>query len=376
MPRRKANGEGSIIQLPNGKYKATMTVDIIYNPDNTVQKQNRKTFTHEKKRECQKWLNEQINQKQKNTLVTPSKMTVEKWLNIWLEKYKKHSLKIKTFESYKQVIDSYIVPKIGKKHLQDLKTKDLQGMYTDLVNEGKSKRTAEYTHVVIHNALKQALKEDLIAKNVANTAQPPRKEKKEMRVLSQEEIKKLLEANKDHKLYPLLLLELGTGLRVSELLALHWNNIDLEKGSVQIVGNIVESKEGVKYQAMPKTKSSIRNIPLPIEVVNGLQEYRDKIKPNDKDIVFLNTKGTYIRPCRINQTFKTIWLKKAGLQPINFHSLRHTHATQLLAHNVHAKIIQQRLGHSNIATTMDIYSHALPSLQKEAADKINEVLKL
>lgn len=373
MPRHKANGEGSIVQLPNGKYKGTMTAEVIYNPDNTVNKQIRKTFTHEKKKAVQRWMTEQLDLKNKDKLVTPNKLTVAQWLAVWLEKYKKNSVKPRTYEGYETIINQYLKPNIGKYPLQTLKTSQIQDVLNKLIETGKSPRTAEYTYVTIHAALKQAEKEGYVFKNVSENCTKPKKEKKELDILTKKEITNLLEANKEHRLYPLLLLELGTGLRASEILALHWNNIDLDNGLLYVEGNIVNTKEGIQYQNMPKTKSSRREIPLPAEVVDELKSYKERESAKDTDIVFKNKKGAYTNPSTLTHLFY-YWLSEAKIRRRSFHSLRHTHATQLLALDVHAKIVQARLGHSSINVTLDIYTHALPHMQQEAADKINGLL--
>ena len=374
MPKGKANGEGSIVKLSNGKYKGTVTVEVIWNPNNTVKKQVRKSFTHEKKGEVQKWLNEQISQKNNGTLVSPRETTIKQWIENWLEKYKKNKLKTRTYESYDAIIKNHIIPAIGKKRLQDLRTKDLQELYTKKVNEGKSPQTIRHIHIIIHSSLKQALKENLIPRNVADFCELPEKIRPKVNVMTLEELKQLLEANKNHKFYPLLLLEIGTGLRASELLGLHWHNLDLDKGSLFVGANAVETKAGVKYQNTPKTKQSIRLIQIPEEARRVLLEYQEKTKHDNSDIVFPNESGGYMRVSTLTQIFKYTWLKKANLKGFTFHSLRHAHATQLLQLGIHPKVVQQRLGHSTITITMDTYSHVIPQLQQEAADKINTIL--
>jgi integrase len=382
MPKQRANGEGSITRLPNGKFKATVTVEVIRDAKNKVIKQTRKTFTHEKRKECQIWLNERLNEKNKDILVSPDKITVEEWLGYWLDKYKKPNIKSTTYENYKIIIDTHLIPTIGKIKLQSLQTTDLQSLYAKKIKDGKSPRIVEYIHTLIHGALKQALKENKIPKNVSEFCEIPKVERKEMLTLSAEEIKQLLSANKEHRLYALLMLELGTGLRRSELLALHWRHIDLDKGLLSVEGSLGVTKEqGVFYQT-PKTKSSVRTFPLPQSAIDELKCYREKQLAyiashkdyQDKDIVFPRENGDYIRPSTLTQIFKYTWLKNAGLSQRSFHSLRHTHATQMLAMNIHTKVIQERLGHSRSSTTLDIYAHANQQMQQDASDKIDDLL--
>ncbi|HMM21832.1 MAG TPA: site-specific integrase [Selenomonadales bacterium] len=377
MPRQKANGEGSIVQLPNKKYKGTITIDVIYNPDNTVKKQIRNSFTHEKKGEVQKWLNEQINQKQKKILVRPSDMTLKQWLDNWIERYKKNTKKTRTVEGYQNIIKNQIVPHLGKKKIQDIKTSDLQDLYNKLIESGLSRRTIEYVHATIRASLNQAVREGILGRNIALNCELPEKQQKEAKILTKEQIKKLLEAVKNERLYPLLVLEIGTGLRRGEILALHWHNINLDEGYLTVEGSIIESKsKGVAYQESPKTRKSKRIVFLPDTVIQVLKDYNETTKHDESDIVFTNRKGGYIRPSTFTQTFKYYWLPKAGIKDkVSFHSLRHTHASQLITQNIPMKAISERLGHSTINITMDTYGHIEEKLQRQAAESINNIFE-
>lgn len=386
MPKQRSNGEGSIVKLANGKYKGTITISIDYNPDNSVKKQNRKTFTHEKRGEVQIWLNSMLAEKNKNNLTTPSEITVGQWLNKWLSDYKKPSLKPNTYEDYKSIIERKLVPKLGKIKLQDLTTGNLQNLYKKLREANLSNRTVQYVHTVIFGALKQAYSENLVSKNVAQSCVVPKPQKKEMRILTEEEIRRLLESNRHHRLYPLLLLELVTGLRRSELLALRWQDIDFTNKVLYVRGNVIETTEtGVIRQEQTKTASGIRTISLQQSILDELLIHKGRQLDDiangtikDNGIVFPNRSGSYMRPSTLTQAFSKQLAKNAGLDITSFHSLRHTSASLLIAANVHAKVISERLGHSGINITMNTYGHLMSNEQKKASekitDKINDIL--
>jgi len=246
---------------------------------------------------------------------------------------------------------------------------------------GLSSRTVRYTHAVIYSALKQALKEQLIARNVAEAVVLPAQQKKEIRPLTTEEVHRLLSAAKDDRLYPAFLLELGSGLRRGELLGLRWQDVDLKAGVITVRQSLIRTRAGLVFQE-PKTERSKRNLPLPPAVVRELKAHRARqaeekllLGPDyeDRGLVFCLENGKPLDPRNFTRHFELL-LKKAGLPHVRFHDLRHTHATQLLGLGVHAKIVQERLGHTTISTTLDTYSHAVPGLQEEAARKLDALL--
>ncbi len=373
MPRQRANGEGSIIKLANGKYKAIFTLSVEYNPDCSVRKQPKKTFTHEKRGECQKWLTEMINQKNKNTLIKPNKTSVIYWLNNWLENYVKPSKKPRTYGGYKCIIENYLKPNLGNKTLQGLKTTDLQEIFNKLLASGKSTRTVEYTYTTIKAALEQAFRERLIYRNVAKDCRVKRVEKVKntLQVLDESRVKILLEANKEDLYYPILVLVLNTGLRASEIAALYWKNINLPNKTLCVTHDVVNASGELIYQE-PKSSSSIRNIPLPSKAVEVMREYYDRCNFKDEDLVFPSSKGTFTQPSVLTH-YCYRWFKNAKLPRLSFHSLRHTHATLLLKNGVDVKTVSTRLGHSTIQLTLNTYIHVLPQMKQNAVDILDNI---
>jgi integrase len=248
-----------------------------------------------------------------------------------------------------------------------------------------SPRVVRYTHAVLSSALKQAVKWDMLHRSPACAVDLPRMVRKEMKAMSPEEASRFLEAVKDTRQYALFNFALTTGMRPQEYLGLKWSDVDLEKGSATVQRAIVWNREkgGGWVFAEPKTARSRRTIPLPASTVKALLEHKrqqgiERLRLgsewHDHGLVFPTSIGTpYTLSSLINKWFKAA-LVKAELTGFNLYSLRHTHATLLLANGENAKVASERLGHSTIVLTLDTYSHVLPDMQQQAAERIETLL--
>ena len=211
----------------------------------------------------------------------------------------------------------------------------------------------------------------------------PRPQRYEAKTLTKEQAVKLLEVARSSRLEALLLVALTTGLRRGELVALRWNDVDLDQG-VLFVRRTLTRIIGQGYvETEPKTRTRRRKIVLPVVAVEKLKAHRDRQSEErfkagknwyEQGIVFCNQFGGFYNPKKVDKHFQQL-LKEAGLEYMRFHDLRHSTATILLTAGVHPKVVQERMGHSTIAMTMDIYSHVLPSMQQEAADKIDDMFR-
>ncbi len=223
-------------------------------------------------------------------------------------------------------------------------------------------------------ALKQAVCENLIANNVATAVKLPRIENKEVVPLSNDEISKFILVAKEHWLYPAIVLELGTGLRRGALLALTWENVDFENETIKISRSYIKTKVGNVMQDETKTKASRRIIPVPHEVMLILQKHKVVAFKGSEFVFTQQSSEKPISPRHFSKMYETLCIK-AGLRTTKFHDLRNTYASQQLALNTHMKTISQLLGNSDIKTTMNTYSHVTDKLEREAATKLNGVLK-
>ncbi len=258
----------------------------------------------------------------------------------------------------------------------------MESFYAKKLEEGLSPRTVNTFHNVPHKALDKARKSRLIVENVCDLVDPPRVEDIEISPLTLRQVKQLLRSAKGHHIEALLTLALATGMRRGELLGLKWQDIDFEKSILQVrrimprVPTKLKSEEKKgQVEAVTKTKKSRRGIILVPLAFEALQQHRErqsgaKKKAGDRwierDLVFCTSIGTPLNPDRdVRLPFKRL-LCEAKLPDIRFHDLRHSAATLLLGMGIHPKIVQEILGHSSIAMTMNVYSHVLPTMQQDA----------
>jgi integrase len=249
--------------------------------------------------------------------------------------------------------------------------------------QGLSARTVRYAHTVLSSALKQAVKWRMINQNPCDLCELPRKEKKEMKHLSADETTKFLQAAKDDKFFALFLLIIETGMRPSEYFGLQWKDIDFD-GQVLSVRRAVHQQSGGGYGfAETKTKRSRRSIPFSKSLLSTLKKHRnrqlqERLKLGGSyqnlDLVFATEIGTPLNRKNFTERhFKPI-LKKAELPDIRLYDLRHTTASLLLSAGENPKVVSERLGHASIVITLDTYSHVLPTMQKEATEKLERML--
>ena len=262
----------------------------------------------------------------------------------------------------------------------------MQTFYSSLSEKGLSPRTIRFTHSVLASAFKQAVRWRMLAHNPCDSVELPRKAGKEMQSLTPAEATCFLKEAASDRWFALFVLALATGLRPSEYFGLKWSDVDLEHGLVTVQRSLIwrSYKSGDWYFGETKTPRSRRRIPLPASVVRALSEHRrrqaeERLKAGpayqNLDLVFATGEGQpLIRLNVIQKHFKPI-LKRAKLpETLRLYDLRHTCATLLLAANENPKVVSERLGHSYITLTMDIYSHVLPDMQQEASEKLEKML--
>ncbi len=321
---------------------------------------------------------------EQRSLVTAAQQSLKTYMEHWLQA-KRLELKDGTYTYYRIYIETYIVPALGYMKLQRLTDAHIQSFYADLL-EDLSANTVRLIHGILRSALDAAVKSKKIVANPCRLATPPRAVKNELTYLTLEQAQRLLEAARDHRLACLLTVAIASGMRQGELLALRWSDIDFAKAKVHVARSLsYHNPDGTGHtykEEEPKTRSSRRTIPLPDFAMEALQKHRIqqvemRLKAaewKDKGLVFPNSKGGYLWVRTLIIQFRKL-LEKAGLPAIRFHDLRHSVATILLAMGVSPKVIQERLGHSNISITLGVYGHVTESMQQEATTKLNEQFK-
>lgn len=241
---------------------------------------------------------------------------------------------------------------------------------------GASTETRRLARVVLRRGLKQALKWGLIVRNVCDAVDAPKMVKSEIMPLTQDQVAKLLAAAKDDWLEALYVTAVGTGLRLGELFGLQWRDVDLNAGTLSVRHTLTEVG-GKLTLTEPKTAKSRRLVTLPRRVVDALADHRKRMVAAgfaSVPFVFCNSAGGPLRRSHFHEReFKPL-LERAELPAIRFHDLRHTSATLLLKQGVHPKVVQERLGHSQISITLDIYRHVMPSMQADAASRLDSML--
>jgi integrase len=237
-------------------------------------------------------------------------------------------------------------------------------------------------HRVLRQALSQAVRWQLLTRNPADAVEAPRVERHEMKALDMNGIVALLDAARGTALYIPILLAALLGLRRGEVAALRWRSVKLDSGQLSVVATAEQSKDGVREKA-PKGGRP-RTVAMPAVVVDELRRHRIAqaenllrlgVRSGDDHHVVARADGQPYHPRSLTQMFEQLLDRRPSLPRIRFHDLRHSHATQLLASGIHPKIAQERLGHASIAMTMDLYSHVLPGMQEDAADKVDAAMR-
>lgn len=309
-------------------------------------------------------------------------MTFGAWLDYWYQTECKPRIRPKTQADYENRIYQHIIPELGHIPLAKLTPGDLQQFYIRLKQGGRLLRQAEYgfglsdrmvkgCHVVCRMALDRAVEQGLLLRNPALACKAPATHPKEMQVLTQEEMQRLLIQAKENDCYELLLLELATGLRRGELLALQWDDLDFQTGTLRVERQVQRVK-GKLTVTQPKTRSSSRSIILPAPVLDALKSYREQIgshwmfpSPKKKD--------SPRDPTAVRKKLSAV-LERAGCKHVRFHDLRHTFATNALEHGMDIKTLSAIIGHVSSATTLNVYAHVTDEMRQAAAAKIDRAI--
>jgi integrase len=367
VANKNGNGEGSIYpHKKNGKkvgYRGAYTVHTAEGP-------KRRYVTGKTRDEVHAKLIEAMGNRAQGLHFDAGALTVGEYLTHWLKDSVRGTVRPSTFEVHRHMIEPHIVPALGRLKLKDLNPTHVRGFYREKLDSGLSAATVRKMHSVLRKALKQAVLDGLIPRNVCEAVKPPKVERKEIRPLDQEQTKAVLEAASGERLEALYVLAIHTGMREGELLGLKWEDVDLERRVLRLRRGLV--REGGKVMLgdlkTPKSRRGVRLTRAAVEALRDhLQQQLEEMEQMGSlyqpgGLVFATKSGTLINPSNLrNRSFKPL-LKRAGIQDICFHDLRHTCATLLLSQGTHPKLVQELLGHATIAITLDTYSHFLPSM--------------
>ncbi len=371
---RRGNGEGSITRRKSdGLYMARFTVE-------TATGSKRKTIYAKTRKEVADKLTTAMADAAKGITADGGPKTVGAFLTSWLEDSVRGSVRKSTYDRNESLCRVHIAPILGRKKLKTLGAADVASFYRARLDSGCSAASVHKMHETLHKALKQAVRWGYMTKNPADDVDPPKVHTEEVTPLTREEARRFLEAVRGDRLEALYILALHTGLRQGELLALRWEDVDVEEKTLMVRRTL--TRDGGKLAVGPtKTVKGRRTVKLTGDAAAALREHltrqmeeievlSDSYGPGG--LVFATTKGTPINPTNLRKRSFAPLLVRAGLPHQTFHQLRHTAATILLLKNVNPKIVSEMLGHASIAITLDTYSHVLPNMQDSAVAAMEE----
>jgi integrase len=319
--------------------------------------------------------------------VAPDKTTLAAYLQAWLSG--SNDLSPKTLERYRQLAEQQIIPHLGTMPLQNLRPAQIQEWHATLLRSGGmrgrplSARTVGHAHRVLHRALERALRLEMITRNAATVLRPPKVESTEVAILSPEQITDLLARLDGHPMHPIVAFAIGTGMRRGEICALAWEAIDLDASMVRVERSLEETAGGLRFKP-PKTRHGRRTISIPANVVEILRAHRRRQaelrmalglgRPALDDLVFPLLDGAPYPPDKLSRDWGNI-VRGKKLPRIMFHSLRHAHASALIAAGLDVVTISRRLGHGSPAITLGVYAHAFGETDRAAARAIDAAMR-
>jgi integrase len=392
-------------KLPRGHHRWSIIIETGHTPSGG---RGRRRFTfYGSKTQAEAELARLVHQVETGALLNQDRLTVAEYLKHWLEVYAKPNTAPRTYERYEEIVRLHLSPALGAHRLGKLTPMHIQSYYEDALREGRklrtrkdprshqrkservepkstpkglSARTVLHHHRLLRQALQQAVRWQMIYRNPADAVRPPRAVSHEMHVLNEDEVVKVLRSLEGTPFHFPFLLAVNTGVRRGELLGLRWSDCDLQSGVV-LVNRALQDVGGELIFKEPKTARSRRRIPLPKSALEALKQHRrEQVERRlslgdiyqDNDLVICRDDGRPWNP----GSFSGEWRREAkrlGLK-LRWHELRHTHATLLGRAGEHPKVIQERLGHASITTTMNLYSQVLPDMQERAAERLEALL--
>ena len=377
---RRAPGEGGLYRRSDGRWEGRVTAG--YSPEG---KRQRRKVVARTKREAAERL--ELLKREVNAGLSgeAARWTVADWLERWVKDEAAATVRPRTLAVYEQILRTHLIPALGHHRLKKLEPSHIRAYFLMKMTAGLKPRTIGNHHIVLRRALEIATRYQYIERNVARLVSPPRAERYEAQPLGQEEIGKFLHAARGHSLEALFIVAASTGMRQGEVLGLAWPQVDLDGGYVRVSAGL-SRYAGDFHGGEPKTVNSRRTIAIPLPVVEALRHHRDRKTlaerrggeartwvGNEWGLVFTGALRQPLGARSVYSEFLGV-LKSGGVRLIRFHDLRHGAATFLLAQGIAMKVVQEILGHAQMSMTADLYSHVVPEVQREAADRLGAVL--
>ena len=371
---RRGRGEGSIYKRKEGRWAAAISLEG-----------GKRSYLYGKTRAEVATKLRGAQQARANGLpFADGRMTLGEFLHTWLFDIASTRVRPRTWQGYEQIVRLHLTPALGQVRLAKLSPPHVERMMKDGLAAGRSPRAVAHDRAVLRAALNAAMKWGLVGRNVAMLTDPPRVPEAEPHALSRADAQRILTAVEGDRLEALFTVALAVGLRQSEALGLRWSDIDLRTGRLS-VGRALQRYDRDFHLDEPKTKRSRRTVALPGPVVQSLREHRarqleERLRAGPAwvgerwgDLVFSNETGAPLHGTTVARRFKQL-IAEAGLPPMRYQHLRHGAASLMAAQGVPPRVAMEVLGHSQISTTMNIYSHVAPESQQVAADRVAEAL--
>jgi integrase len=333
-------------------------------------------------KEAYELLEQMKSERRQGTLVTGSRQTIGKYLQEWFENVQKQAVRPTTYLKQEPILTHDILPALGHIQLQKLTPQHIQKLYAQKLGEGWKPGSIRNIHKILHKALSNAVRWKLVPRNVCDLVSLPRQVRHRPQTLTKEQSVRLLQASRGHPLEPLVVLALTTGMRHGEIAALRWQDINFEARTLQVERTVTFISRHGYIEGEPKTEKSKRTIVLPRFVIRSLERCRlsqleTRLQAGslwkNRDLVFGNAIGDYRNPATTTQSFHRL-LARAGLPPMRIHDLRHSAATLLIiVMKMPANLVQELLGHDDIETTLGLYTHPDPEMQRPMMEGLDDL---
>lgn len=372
---KRGQNEGSIYKRKDGRW--TAVINMGYQGG----KLKRKSYYGKTRAEVADKLAASINDFKNGLPVVSERQTLGHFLDRWLEDSVKPSVRPNTYYSYEQHVRLYLKPETGHIQLSKITPQHIQALMNQQIKAGRSPRLAQYLRTVLRCALGQALKWNLVVRNVAALVDPPRYKKPKVVPFTVEQVHTFLDSIKGDRLETVFRVALSLGLREGEILGLRWQDVDLQSNILRVKVALQRIERKLQLVEL-KTERSRRTLPIPETTANALRAHRikqleEKMLAGDRwketGLVFTTSVGSPLSARNVLRSFHRL-LKKAEIPRQSFHNLRHSCASLLLAQNVPPRTLMDILGHSNISLTMNTYAHVMPGMLRDAANLMDSVL--
>lgn len=372
MARKRGNNEGSLRPHKSGGYEARYT-----GSDGKQHSLYAKT-----RAEANRKLTEALRNTARGLPVAPERLTLAAYLTRWLDLEAKLDKRESTWIRYEECCRLHIIPALGRIPLHQLGPQDLNRLYANMLKAGYSPTTVHYQHRTLHKALHDAMRADLVARNVADLDNPPKRTVYEAQTFTQVQARAFLDAIREDRFYALYILAIMTGMRQGELLALTWDALDLDAGTLAVRTSHRRQRGHFTVNA-PKTVAGHRPLALASVAVIALRQHRTRQAEErlqlgaawaDATLVFPNELGARMAGYTFYKGRYLPILRKTGLPEIRFHDLRHTFSTFLLLLGIDPKIVADMLGHASVTITQNLYQHVMPEMQRDASNALERLL--